>query len=335
MARTSIRIVFFVALASVVSLLRAADVPDPKAPVAQKINKPAQSGDRPLPGSRVEVPIDDIRLDRAMNKVLQDMVEKGTVFEKSDLEKVLNRREPLNLEPIPVQTTPLDGPELYRRAVKSTLALYSLSAADAKARHGARLGAAFFVHPSGIVATCYHSIRFAEPFAVTAATADGAVLKVSHILAIYPKQDLAFLKIEVNGVECLPLRSDAPAGTRLHALGHPSAWHFYMIEGILARYGLRRDAEKTGAAMPARMNLSIDSGPGFSGGPVLDTAGNVVGMIDSMSESGGKSPYKVHSAIPARQILGRFSEEYHETLNEAEMRRVFSAPETRPATQAP
>ena len=334
MFRNIAAIVLVFVTAMSVSLLHSAEKPDAKTPADRTADKPTPAHLPVIAGSSPDSPIDDIKLDVAMNRVVQALVEKGKLFDRADLEKVLNRKEPLDLAPLPIQSAPLDGPELYRRASNATVALYSIAATDAKAHKGARLGAAFFVHPSGIAVTCYHAMKFPEPFALSAAMADGKVLKVVRILAVYPRQDVAFIKIEGGGgANCLPLQADAPAGMRVHALGHPAAWHFYMIEGTLARYGVKRDTEKTGAVMPARLNLSVDSGPGFSGGPVLDPAGNVVGMIDSMNETlTGKTIYKVHSAIPANQILARFTEEYRETLNETELRQAFLTPATRPAS---
>ncbi|HPB10873.1 MAG TPA: serine protease [Kiritimatiellia bacterium] len=259
-------------------------------------------------GGRVDVPLDDAAYARMGKAVRHEAFASNRVFRIADLAAAMNRREPLGLVPAAPAQTPLDEAELHARAARATFALYTLSEEDYKTGNHARLGAAFLIHP-GVAATCFHAFKgVGEPFVAAGLTVEGRPVSVVNILALYPLEDLALLQVEGAGDTVLPLRLDAPAGVRVRAIGHPLNKYFFAVEGMVARYGLKSGP---GGERLTRLHLMIHSIGGFSGGALVDTSGNAVGMLDSFETlKAGEATYDVHSAIPAATIRARFTEPY-------------------------
>lgn len=273
---------------------------------------PAALARPPVAGGGVERPVDDASYARLGKAARHEAFSKKETFTAKDLAAAMNRREPLGLSPAPPATEALGDEAFHLRAARATFALFTLSEKDYRAGNNARLGAAFLVHP-GVAATCFHALKgLADPFAAVGLTVEGTPVKVKKILAVYPQEDLAFLQVEGGGDAALPLRPDAPAGMKVRALGHPLGKYFFAVEGMIARYGLKVG---TGADKLTRLHLMIHSIGGFSGGAVMDAAGNAVGMLDSFETlKAGAAAYDVHSAIPAALILAHFTEAYVGTM---------------------
>lgn len=224
----------------------------------------------------------------------------------------MNPRAPLGLLPLPVARVTLSDAELQQRVRSSTLALFVISEKDHAAGRQGELATAFLVQ-TNVAVTCFHTLSgLGDSFAAVAMTETGETAKVEEILAVYPLEDLAFLRVTGAGNDFLPLRTDAPAGLRVKVVGHPVNNFFYTIEGTIGRY-----AYKSGSPFDkfVRMNLTIDSTAGFSGGAVVDAAGNALGMLDSFASfATGETKYQIQSAIPAATILARFTQPYEGTM---------------------
>ncbi len=275
-----------------------------------------------IPGGSLEQPFDDARYSRIGRMARSEAFAAGHTFTRRDIESVLNRKEPLGLAPAAPLSRPLSDEEFHRRASLATLALFTISEKSQKAGTGASLGTAFLVG-KGVAVTCFHALKgLGEPFAVVALTVNGEPVRVTKILAAYPKEDMAFLAVEGAGDNALPLRSDTPVGTRVRAMGHPLSKFYYTIEGSVCRYGLKSGTRSEDHAV--RLNLVIDSIGGFSGGAVMDAAGNAVGMLDSFDTlQTGRTEYKVQSAIPAGMILAHFTRPYTGVMSADEIKRVL------------
>lgn len=253
-------------------------------------------------GESARRPVHELACEQVAFDALQEEAGQGHAFTPASLREAIQR--PLPAEDMigpKAGSRAVDEDAMFNHAARSTIALYCATAKDARARTDAQVGTAFVIHPSGIAVTCLHALRYTEPFVMIGLGSDGRAVRVTGILSIFPRQDLVFIRLSGDRWDALPLR-DAPAGARVFAFGHPLGIHFYMIEGLIARYE-NISPNATTDEPKIRMNLSLASGSGFSGGPVLDARGNAVGMIDSMRHvQRGSEQYTVHSAIPAAVI---------------------------------
>ncbi len=180
----------------------------------------------------------------------------------------------------------------------------------ATAPRGVRSGTAFFISTDGYLVTADHAVARAQRVEVR--LDDGDRLE-AEIVARDPDHDLALLRVEAIGAP-LELRSEhqlAP-GEQVFAIGYPARTTGVSAErvragrvtGLQARTRERRFVE---------MDAPIE--PGFSGGPLLDSTGDVVGVVTSMGEPRGApiaergAPVGGHFALVS-DLVHRFLEEH-------------------------
>ncbi|MDE2583675.1 MAG: trypsin-like peptidase domain-containing protein [Rhodospirillales bacterium] len=135
-------------------------------------------------------------------------------------------------------------------------------------------GSGFIVDPSGIIVTNRHVI--AGALWITVRLQDGSELP-AKLVAASPVVDLALLKIDAG--HALPALKLAPAGAvRLGdpvlAIGDPLGLGTSLSAGIVS--GLQRDLMNTPFDDYVQTDAAINHGN--SGGPLIDTAGEVVGV---------------------------------------------------------
>jgi serine protease Do len=135
------------------------------------------------------------------------------------------------------------------------------------------LGTGFVVSADGLIATNLHVIGEARPLRV--ALEDGTELEVEAVHATDARLDLALLKVKAEGLKALRLGdSDAvEQGERLVAMGNPEGLEFSVVEGVVSAI---REMEIEGVPM---LQVAVPIERGNSGGPVLNEAGEVVGVL--------------------------------------------------------
>jgi S1-C subfamily serine protease len=141
----------------------------------------------------------------------------------------------------------------------------------------APLGSAVGVAP-GIAATAAHTLGEATRFRL--ARGDGAATAPARLLARIPEADLAFLLTEPSLLAPLPLAArPVRPGERVWAVGAPrlgpslAAGEVALPNALLPGYGLGFTA-RIGALM------------GYSGGPVLDAEGRLLGLTSALTRPG-------------------------------------------------
>lgn len=196
---------------------------------------------------------------------------------------------------------------VYSRRGPSVLAIVSLYKCD-KCPHWHNGGtAAGFVVAPGVLATNWHVVEGNDEQFAAAVTSGGEVLAITALLAYDEADDTAMLRFDPASreIEAIPLRVGAPVGTSVVAIAHPDKKYWTMTEGMISRrawvYGgvngdvkrLRpkslNDASPVGQTyepvyaemLRPVVTVTADFGVGSSGGPVMDLAGNAIGMIAS------------------------------------------------------
>ena len=135
-------------------------------------------------------------------------------------------------------------------------------------------GSGFIVDPSGIIVTNKHLI--AGALWITVRLHDGTELP-ARLVAASPVVDLALLKVDAG--HPLPALKLAPAGAvrvgdPVMAIGNPLAIGTSLSAGIVS--GLQRDLMNTPFDDYVQTDAAINHGN--SGGPLIDTAGEVIGV---------------------------------------------------------
>lgn len=165
-------------------------------------------------------------------------------------------------QPAPVPARVLSTEELFQMASPAVMLIEIYD----EEGHKRGLGSGFAVSSDGTVVTNYHVIRGASR--ATAKFGDGTFATVSGVVAYDPGHDVAVIKVQGASPPTLKLgNSDSlRVGDHVVAIGSPLGLQNTMSEGIVSalRMGI--------------VQMSAPISPGSSGGPVLNTAGEVVAV---------------------------------------------------------
>ena len=221
------------------------------------------------------------------------------------------------------QTQPLDrGPvplDPYRPSAPDTAPGTPLSVVENVTRQVYRLlvdvegaikgGTAFLVSGSRVIATNHHVIEKGTAFSVGYAAEKGVIKRIPlRVLAVFPQKDLALLEAldDLPG-QPLPLSTQYPgAGTDLFAIGFPAAadpqgamsWtrgddETFFIPSVLKGYISR---VLTNRWFSSQLQHQTPIIPGYSGGPLVDNSGIVVGVSTSIHKEANGISYAVLAA---------------------------------------
>lgn len=135
-------------------------------------------------------------------------------------------------------------------------------------------GSAFVVSSDGTAITNYHVIRGA--FRATGKFDDGTVGDVTGVLGYDPAHDIAVIRLGTLPKTILKLgdSNDVQVGQRVVAIGSPPGLQDTLSVGVVS--GIRSGL----------IQMSAPISPGFSGGAVFDSTGNVVGISVATITSG-------------------------------------------------
>jgi len=153
-------------------------------------------------------------------------------------------------------------------------------------------GSGFFVKSDGTLVTNYHVVRgatFAEVLLSTNAT-----YFVFNVLAWNEEADLAVLKVNGTDLPYLrlaPLTVPPKVGARVYAIGNPLGLTNTLSEGLVS--GVRKQGERIVA-----IQITAPISPGSSGGPLLDTGGEVIGVTTAYMKVG----QNLNLAIPGKDV---------------------------------
>ena len=246
--------------------------------------------------------------DRALGKRLEQeavrLLRGGKVA--TNLATQLSKSSTLLKLPPPSTRTCPPG-ELYpsaRRGVVVVGELYLCGKCD-QIHVGSASG--FILSESGAMATCRHVIEHTNTIGLVAMTGDERVWPVRGVLAVNRAADVAIVQLEGSGFTPLPITTNAPVGSPISVLSHPDRHYFMLTTGVISRYydlG-RRNLRSTW------MTVTAPFAKGSSGGPVLDAAGNVVGLVnntesiyyDQTARGQRDLQMVMHNCTPAAELM--------------------------------
>lgn len=161
-----------------------------------------------------------------------------------------------------------------------------------------KLGSGFFVGPERTIVTNVHVIAgMVQPEVVLP---DGQKASVGFVVAYDEVADVAILEI-TKGVR--PMRLATPesikVGQRVYALGAPHGLSATVTSGIVS--ALRPLPER-----PARI-VQTDAAinPGNSGGPLINEAGEVIGVVSSRLSESANLGFAAESEVVQRLLSAR------------------------------
>lgn len=148
---------------------------------------------------------------------------------------------------------------------------------DVSTDEGAAVGSGFVVSPNGIAVTNYHVMQGAVEGTATFNT--GKSVSISGTLQLDKERDIAVIKLDATDLTSLPVADKLPRkGVSVVAFGAPRGLSFSASEGIVS--GIRSSNELESLDASARgtwIQTTTPISPGNSGGPLVNSAGQVVG----------------------------------------------------------
>jgi S1-C subfamily serine protease len=163
-------------------------------------------------------------------------------------------------------------------------------------------GSGFIWDSAGYVVTNFHVIQNAQAAQVTLADHSAWDAK---LVGIEPEKDLAVLKIDAPAERLRPLAigtsNDLLVGQKVYAIGNPFGLDQTLTTGIISALD-RQIASVTGRAIRGVIQTDAAINPGTSGGPLLDSAGRLIGVNTAIYGGTGGTYTGVGFAVPVDTV---------------------------------
>ncbi|HXI43375.1 MAG TPA: trypsin-like peptidase domain-containing protein [Bryobacteraceae bacterium] len=172
-------------------------------------------------------------------------------------------------------------------------------------------GSGFIINPDGRILTNFHVISGGSQLTVTLANKKQYK---AHLLGRDPRNDLALIKIDPReSLPVLRLGDSDPlqVGQKVLAIGNPFGLEGTLTTGVVSSLG-RSIQDENGRALEGMIQTDAAINFGNSGGPLLDSHGNVIGINTAIYGSQGS--IGIGFAMPinrAKAILDEFQKSGH------------------------
>lgn len=168
-------------------------------------------------------------------------------------------------------------------------------------------GSGFILNKEGLILTNNHVINNAQRVEVKLSNKH---TYKARVLAVDKNHDLALLKID-NAPDLTPaVLADSRGlivGQRVYAIGNPFGLQGTMTRGIISAIRSIRGPEQNPIEDAIQTDASVN--PGNSGGPLLNSRGEVIGITTMIASNGADQSSGVGFAIPintAKAVLSDF-----------------------------
>jgi Trypsin-like peptidase domain len=171
-------------------------------------------------------------------------------------------------------------------------------------------GSGFIISKDGRIVTNYHVIKSGT--SAIAKLPDGAFFVVDGVLAVDKNRDIAILKAHGTDFRTVTLGNseNLQIGEEIVAIGNPLSLESTVSNGIIS--GIRNVEAEGGKFLQVTAPIS----PGSSGGPLLNMAGDVVGVTTLYLKGGENLNFAVPINDVKRLLRGNISK-VHDFPNEA------------------
>jgi S1-C subfamily serine protease len=168
-------------------------------------------------------------------------------------------------------------------------------------------GSGFVLTKEGLILTNNHVIGNAQRLEVM--LSDKHKYK-ARVLALDKNHDLALIKIDAPNLVPVTLSDsrNLVVGQRVYAIGNPFGLNGTMTRGIIS--AIRSIRSPNGSPIEDAIQTDAAVNPGNSGGPLLNSRGEVIGITTMIASNGADQSSGIGFAIPintARAILDDYA----------------------------
>lgn len=171
----------------------------------------------------------------------------------------------------------------------------AIVAIEAQLEDGISAGTGCLVSNDGLILTGFHVVEGAKEISVS--TANGQTYKAKFVAKMENKKDLALIKINSKEKFSTVKFADSEnvkVGQRVLSIGNPFGFSNTLTQGIISRIDYTKNRFQTDAAI----------NPGCSGGPLLNSSGEVIGISQSIyNPDNNISNIGIGFAIPSNEAV--------------------------------
>lgn len=199
----------------------------------------------------------------------------------------------------PAGAASLPGRDLVARLRAATVMFHTAYKCGRCENWHGGVATGFIIHPDGWIVTAAHVVDdLPESHVVSAMTIDEKTYPVTGVWATDSKRDIAIVKVEAEGLASLPLASVEPdPGSHVFVMSHPRGHFFVLTDGMVSRV-------MDGTEPDERLEITAEFAKGSSGAPVVDDAGNLIGIALSTLTLNADEEEKVDTQMVLRHCAG-------------------------------
>jgi putative serine protease PepD len=184
----------------------------------------------------------------------------------------------------------LTATQIYRQDSSGVVAIRVRTAS------GEDSGTGIVLNDGGLILTNNHVVAEASAIVVSPGKSTSET-RSATLVGADPDSDLALIKVDPSGLALKPLKladsSTVQVGDAVYAIGNPYGLDETLTRGIVSALG-REIAAPDGAKITGAIQTDAALNPGNSGGPLIDAAGEVIGVnsqiASTQAETAGSQP---------------------------------------------
>ena len=203
-------------------------------------------------------------------------------------------------------TPPPAYSDLVYRVIRPSLILIETSGRDKQGEVSHGLGSGVVINDNGDILTALHVVTNTD--IITLTYADG--YETTGLIAVQqPENDIAVLQASQPPTQTFPAVLGNPnamnVGDEAYAVGNPFGLYGSMSAGVISAFD--RSFHPPSSTLVLRGLIQIDAAvnPGNSGGPLLNRAGEVIGIVEGIvNPTDGEFFVGIGFAVPIDSALG-------------------------------
>ncbi len=172
-------------------------------------------------------------------------------------------------------------------------------------------GSGFVLNKQGLILTNYHVVKGNERGSVEVKlSGNNARTYKGQVVTVDSGHDLALVKIDAPNLVPATLAetsSNLAVGQKVYAIGNPFGLNGTMTRGIISAIRSVRGPESAPIEDAIQTDAAVN--PGNSGGPLLNSRGEVIGITTMIASGGAEQSAGIGFAIPintAKAVLDDF-----------------------------
>ena len=189
-----------------------------------------------------------------------------------------------------VASTTLSATQIYQQDSPGVVSIKAVTS------EGEDSGTGIVLNDKGLILTNDHVIKGARSLTVSPGNSSSET-RTATIVGEEANKDLALIRVNPSGLELKPLKiasaTSLQVGAAVYAIGNPYGLDETLTRGIVSALG-REISAPDGAKITGAIQTDAALNPGNSGGPLLNSQGEVVGVNSQIASEatsvGGSQP---------------------------------------------